>query len=327
MGGAPPGDLRGCRRHAGALIGRRIRDTWIVPAAPISTISGVITAMVTPFDDDGAVDLEAARSLASRLIDNGSHGVVVAGTTGESPTLSAEEKVELLAAVLDEIGDRATVIAGTGTNDTRRSVELTRAACRLEPHAVLAVTPYYNKPNRAGLRAHFQAVAEAAGDTPLALYNIPSRCVTNLDPGFIAELAAEIENVVAVKQANNDELGPIPGIDVLAGNDDSFLRALEVGGTGGILVASHVVGPELRAVYDAQVSGESERARELEAELMPIYEMLTITSNPIPVKAALEMLGVAPANVRLPMVPASPEERATIKAALERQGLLVAGGA
>src|SRR5688572_10563863 len=211
----------------------------------MAAIEGVITAMVTPFSADGAVDLEAARGLAARLVDEGSHGLVVAGTTGESPTLSDEEKLKLLEAVKDEVGDRATIICGTGSNDTAHTVELTHNACRLGADAVLVVTPYYSKPNLAGLRAHFEAAADAAGSTPVVLYNIPSRCVINLAPDFLAELAASIENVVAVKQANNDDLGEIDGLAVLAGNDEIFERTLAIGGTGGILVASHVVGPEM----------------------------------------------------------------------------------
>jgi len=292
----------------------------------MALISGVITAMVTPFDEGGALDLDAARSLASRLVEQGSHGLVVAGTTGESPTLSDQEKLDLLRAVKEEVGGRALLICGTGSNDTHHAVELTRGACRLGADAVLVVTPYYNKPNRAGLRAHFETVAAAAGDTPVVLYNIPSRCVINLSPDFMAELAADVDNIVAVKQANNDELGPIEGLDLLAGNDEIFLRTLEMGGSGGILVASHVVGPEMRSIYEAHEGGDAARAHELDAELHPIYEMLTVTANPIPAKAALEMMGVIGGAMRLPMVPASSQERSVVRAALERQGLLVAGG-
>jgi 4-hydroxy-tetrahydrodipicolinate synthase len=293
----------------------------------MASLAGVITAMATPFSEDGAVDLDAARGLARRLVEGGSHGLVVAGTTGESPTLSDEEKLNLLRAVKDEVGEQAAVICGTGTNDTRHSVELTKGASRLGADAVLVVTPYYNKPNRRGLRAHFEAVAAAAGATPVILYNIPSRVVVNLPPDFLSELGTEIENVVAVKQANDEELGPIEGLDVLAGNDGAFLRCLELGGVGGILVASHLVGPEMRALYEAVLSGDSARAHEIDAELQPIYEAIMVTSNPIPLKAALEMLGVIEGHVRLPMVPASQEERGVVRDALERHGLLVAGGA
>jgi 4-hydroxy-tetrahydrodipicolinate synthase len=291
----------------------------------MAEIKGVITAMVTPFGGDGALDLDAARRLARHLVDNGSHGLVVSGTTGEAPTLSDTEKVRLLEAVLEEVGDRATVISGTGSNDTHHTAELSGKAARAGAHALIVVTPYYNKPNRAGIRAHYESVAEAVPDTPIVLYNIPSRCVINVPPDLLAELAAAIPNVVAVKQANNDDLAPIEGLDVLAGNDEIFLRTLEMGGAGGVLVASHVVGTEMRAMYDAVVSGDSVRAGEINEELRPIYEVLTVTSNPIPVKTALEMLGVIEAHLRLPMVPASEEERITVKAALERQRLLVAG--
>lgn len=293
----------------------------------MSHFHGVITAMVTPFNDDGALDLDGARALARRLVDHGSHGLVVAGTTGESPTLEANEVLRLLEAVLDEVGDRATVIAGTGSNDTRHAIELTSRAVNAGAHGVLVVTPYYNKPNEAGLRAHFAAVAEAAGETPVIVYNIPSRCVINIPPALLAELAAASPNVVAVKQANDDELGPIDGMDVLAGNDDVFARCLNTGGTGGILVASHVVGDQMRAIYDAAVGGDHARARELDAELRPVYEALTVTANPIPVKAALEMQGLIGGAMRLPMVPATDAERAVIRAALEAQGATVGGPA
>ena len=293
----------------------------------MATISGVITAMATPFDADGAVDLDAARRLCRHLVENGSHGLVVAGTTGESPTLSDREKLNLLEVVLDEVGGIATVICGTGSNDTRHSVDLTREACDAGADAVLVVTPYYNKPNQAGLRAHFAAVAEAAGETPVILYNIPSRTVINLPPEFLAELAAVIDNVVAVKQANDDDLGPIEGLDVLAGNDGIFLRCLEIGGTGGILVSSHLVGPEMREIYDAATSGDYDRAREINERLVPVYDATVVTSNPIPVKTGLELLGVVDATMRLPLVQASEEERAAVRTALEQHGLLVAGGA
>jgi 4-hydroxy-tetrahydrodipicolinate synthase len=289
----------------------------------MASISGVITAMVTPFDERGNLDLAAARRLARYLVDNGSHGLVVSGTTGEAPTLSDPEKLELLAAVRDEVGGEATVICGTGSNDTRHSAELTTAASQAGADAVLVVTPYYNKPNKAGLRAHFETVAEAAGSTPVVLYNIPSRCVVNLEPAFMAELA-RIPNVVAVKQANNDELGPVEGLEVVAGNDNIFLRCLEMGGTGGILVSSHLVGPQMREIYEAATGGDLERAREIDASIQGIYEATTVTANPIPVKTALEMLGVIGGRMRLPLVDADEEQRAAVRAALERQGLLAA---
>jgi 4-hydroxy-tetrahydrodipicolinate synthase len=277
--------------------------------------------MVTPFDESGGVDLEAGRRLARHLVEHGSHGVVVAGTTGENPTLSDEEQIELLRAVVDEIGGEASVLAGTGTNDTRHSVELTKASAEAGADGCLVVTPYYNKPNPAGLRAHFRTVA-AATDKPIVLYNIPSRCVVNMPPELLAEIAAENENVVAVKQANDEDLGPIEGLEILAGNDDSFLRTLEIGGTGGITVASHVVGDEMREIYDAVTMGETVRAREINDRLVPVYEAMAVTSNPIPVKTALEMLGITSARLRLPMVDADGEQREAIRSALESHGLL-----
>jgi 4-hydroxy-tetrahydrodipicolinate synthase len=272
---------------------------------------------VTPFDDEGSLDLDAARSLAAYLVDHGSHGLVVSGTTGESPTLDDTEKLRLLEAVLDEVGDDATVIAGTGSNDTRHTVELTGRAARAGAHGVLVVTPYYNKPNEAGLRAHFAAAADAAGDTPVVLYNIPSRSVINLSPELLASLAADNSNVVAVKQANNDDLAPIEGLDVLAGNDDIFARCLEIGGTGGILVASHLVGPRMRDIYDAAASGDHDAAHVIDTELKPLFEALTVAPPAVCVKAVLEAQGLIGGALRLPMVPATDAEREAIREALE----------
>jgi 4-hydroxy-tetrahydrodipicolinate synthase len=290
----------------------------------MAKLEGVLTAMVTPFAEDGSVDEAAARRLARHLIENGSHGLVIAGTTGESPTLSDEEKLSLLRAVLDEVGDRATIICGTGSNDTRHSAELSAAAGEAGADAVLAVTPYYNKPNRAGILAHYEAVA-GASKVPVVLYNIPSRVVVNLPPDLLAELA-RIDNVVGVKQANDDELQSIEGLAIFAGNDGTFLRALELGEAGGILVASHWVGPELREVYDAARAGDLDRAREIDQRLRPIYEVLSVT-NPIPVKSGLEMLGLIGGRLRLPMVPADPDQRADVRRALEQHGLLTASTA
>jgi 4-hydroxy-tetrahydrodipicolinate synthase len=292
-----------------------------------SEVRGVITAMVTPFAADRAIDVDATRRLARHLVENGSHGLVVAGTTGESPTLSDDEKLHLLDLVLDEVGDEATVIAGTGSNDTHHSAGLTRKACDIGAHGVLVVTPYYNKPNRAGLRAHFAEVAAAADGTPVIVYNIPSRTVINLPPDLLAELAAKHDNIVAVKQANNDDLGPIEGLDILAGNDEVFARTLAFGGAGGILVASHVVGPEMREIYESASAGEHERAAEIDAALRPVYQAMTVTANPIPVKTALELLGLIEARLRLPMVAASESERETVREALAAHGVPVAGAA
>jgi 4-hydroxy-tetrahydrodipicolinate synthase len=287
----------------------------------MQAIRGVITAMATPFGEDGSVDEAAARRLARHLVEHGSHGLVVAGTTGECPTLTDEEQISLLRAIVDEVGGEATIVCGTGTNDTRHSRELTKAAADAGAEASLVVTPYYNKPNPAGLRAHFEAVAEAAPELPMIVYNIPSRVVVNMPPAFLSELSS-IDNVVAVKQANNDELESIDGLTVLAGNDDAFLRTLEIGGGGGILVASHLAGPRMREMWDAAQGGDLERAGEIDANLRPLYEGLAVTTNPIPVKAALAMRGLIPSDrLRLPLVPADREQRAAIERGLESAGL------
>jgi 4-hydroxy-tetrahydrodipicolinate synthase len=290
----------------------------------MAEIGGVITAMVTPFAEDRSVDEAAARKLARHLIDNGCHGLVLAGTTGESPTLDDEEKLALLRAVRDEVGPDVLLICGTGSNDTRHSERLSAAAADNGADAVLAVTPYYNKPNFRGIRAHYEAVARAAG-IPVVLYNIPSRVVVNISPDQLAELG-QIENVVAVKQANDDELQPIDGLRVLAGNDGTFLPTLEMGEPGGVLVASHLVGPQMGEIYEAVQSGELDRAREIEAKLRPLFKVLGKT-NPIPVKAGLELLGICSARARLPIVEADEEQREEVKRALEAQGLLTGSAA
>jgi 4-hydroxy-tetrahydrodipicolinate synthase len=286
-------------------------------------IQGVLTAMATPFDERGGVDLDAGRRLAAHLLEHGSHGLVVGGTTGECPTLTDEETIELLGVVRAEVGDEVLLICGTGTNDTRHSRELTKMAAAASADAALVVAPYYNKPNRAGLRAHFEAVAEAVPELPMIVYNIPARVVINMPPDLLAELAT-VDNIVAVKQANDEELGPIEGLAILAGNDNTFLRVLEFGGAGGITVASHVVGEQMREMWDAAQGGDIARAREIDAELTPVYEGLSVTTNPIPIKAALEMLGLASERMRLPLVPADAEQRAAVRTALEGIGLPVA---
>jgi 4-hydroxy-tetrahydrodipicolinate synthase len=289
----------------------------------MSEIRGVITAMATPFEQGGAVDEAAARGLATHLIEHGSHGVVVAGSSGEAATLDDEEHIALLAAIVDEIGGEATVICGTGTNDTRHSVELTKAAAEAGAEAALVVTPYYNKPNPAGILAHFEAIAAAVPDLPLIAYNIPSRVVINVPPEQLAELS-QIDSVVAVKQANDDDLGPIEGLDVLAGNDDVFLRTLELGLAGGILVASQLVGDQMREMWDAAQAGDLERAREIDTGLRPLYEALAVTTNPMPLKAALEIAGLIPSGtMRLPMVAVDAEQRTIIREALDAVGVAV----
>ncbi len=282
-------------------------------------IGGVLTAMVTPFDADRRVDEEGAVRLMRHLLENGSDGLVLAGTTGESATLSDAEKERLWQLAVEEVGDEAYLVAGTGSNDTAHSVHLTRRAAEIGVDAALVVTPYYNKPNRRGLVAHFTAVAQAAPELPVILYNIPSRCVVDLDNELLAELAASIPNVQAVKQARYEDVEPIDGLDLLAGNDDMLAKVMDIGGTGGILVSSHVVGREMRRMID-----EPDARRELHDELADVFKAMFVTSSPTPVKAALEMLGLPAGTLRLPMVEASEEEKAVIRGVLERHGLLSA---
>jgi 4-hydroxy-tetrahydrodipicolinate synthase len=285
----------------------------------------VLTAVVTPLASDGSVNLEGFRRLCAHLVDHGSDGVVVAGTTGESPTLSDEERLGLFAAAVDAVGDRATVVAGTGTYSTAHSVHLTARAHELGVDAFLVVTPYYSKPPARGVVAHFAAIAEAT-DRPIVAYNIPQRVVLNLEPETLAELA-EIPNVRAVKQATTDpaqarRILEETDLALYAGNDDLLLPFLELGGAGGILVYTHVVGTQVRALVTRYREGDREGAAELEEELRPIVEALAVSTNPIPVKAALNMLGHDVGGHRLPLVEATAEEKQTIRGALERAGVL-----
>jgi 4-hydroxy-tetrahydrodipicolinate synthase len=288
----------------------------------LKEIKGLLTAIATPFGESGGVDHEAARRLAAHLLEHGSHGLVIAGSTGECPTLTDEEEIELLRSVRAEVGDETLLICGTGTNDTRHSCELTKMAAEAGADASLVVVPYYNKPNPAGIKAHFEAVAAAVPELPMVMYNIPSRVVINASPELLRELG-QIDNIVAVKQANDDELDPIEGLTVLGGNDNVFLRVLEFGGGGGICVASHIVGDQMREMWDAAQAGEIERARQIDAEITPVYEATSVTTNPIPLKAALAMLGLCEDRLRLPLVSADEEQRAAIKAGLDAAGVAV----
>ena len=280
-------------------------------------IGGVLTAMVTPFDADGRVDEGAAVELMHHLLENGSDGLVVAATTGEGATLDDEEKCRLFELAVEESGD-AMVVAGTGSNDTAHTVHLTEQATELGMDAMLVVTPYYNKPNARGIQAHFEAVA-AATDLPIIAYNIPSRCVIDVSNDQLRELAATIPNVQAVKQSNNESLAPIEGMALLAGNDDILARTLDLGGAGGILVASQLFGNEMRRMID-----EPESRAEIHESLADAFEALSVTVNPIPIKTALRLAGHRVGGFRLPMVEASEQEEATIRAMLERYGLLSA---
>ena len=284
----------------------------------------VLTATITPFDADGAVDYERYRELCAYLVDNGSDGVVVNGTTGEAPTLSDEERLGLLGAALEAVGDRATVVAGTGTYSTAHSIHLTEQAHNAGAHGFLVVTPYYNKPPPRGIVEHFKAVA-ATSDRPVMVYKIPSRVVINIEPETMAELA-EIPNVTSVKQANDDleqaerilELG----LDLYAGDDNIVYPFLELGGKGGVCVHTHVVGPQVKEMVRRFREGDTEGSRRIHEELAPAYELLAVTTGPIQIKAALNLIGQDVGGLRLPLVEASDEERAQIRDCLERLGVL-----
>ena len=287
-------------------------------------LGDVLTAIVTPFARDGRVDLDRFRTLASHLVDNGSDGLVVTGTTGESPTLSDDERFSLYEAAVDEVGDRAIVVAGTGTYSTAHSVHLTARAHELGVHAFLVVTPYYNKPPVRGIVEHFRAIADVS-DRPIVAYNIPGRVALNLETDAIAQLA-EIPTVRAVKQANDDldqarrivELG----LDLYAGDDDLVLPFLEVGGRGGVCVHTHVVGPQVKEMVRRFRAGDVDGARALDDELRPSIDLLRVVVNPIAIKCALNLLGHEVGGLRLPLVDASDPEREAVRGCLERLGLL-----
>ncbi len=286
----------------------------------MSDLGTILTAIVTPFDSDGSVNQESFVALMRHLAQNGSDGFVVAGTTGEASTLTEEEQLGLIELAVAERPAGKSIIAGTGTNDTAQAVKLTERATELGADAMLSVTPYYNRPSRLGLRRHYEAVA-AATDKAVILYNIPGRTATNMPPDLLAELA-QIENVTAVKQANADELMPIDGLDVYAGDDGTFAKTLDMGGAGGILVASHIVGNEMHRMVD-----EPERRAEIDASLQDVYRTLFLTSNPTCTKAALNMLGHDVGGLRLPLVEATDEEQAQIRAMLQHHGLLAGAAA
>jgi 4-hydroxy-tetrahydrodipicolinate synthase len=289
----------------------------------------VLTAIVTPFNADGSVNLDKFRELAAYLVDHGSDGVVVAGTTGESPTLSDDEKLELFAAAIDAVGDRATVVAGTGTYDTRHSMHLTERAHELGVDAMLVVTPYYSKPPQRAIVRHFEEIA-AKTDKPVVVYNIPSRVVINIEPETIEQLAG-IENVKAVKQAHDDleQARRIPGfgLDLYAGDDNLIFPFLELGGIGGVCVHTHVWGPQTKAMVRRYKDGDVDGARALNDEMAPAFDLLKVVTNPIAIKTALNLLGHEVGGFRLPMVDPTDGELDQIRACLERAGVLTTASA
>jgi 4-hydroxy-tetrahydrodipicolinate synthase len=286
----------------------------------------VITAMVTPFKADGSLDLDGARTLAEHLVAHGSDGIVVCGTTGESPTLTHQEKHDLWSAVAQEVRGKASVIAGTGTYSTSESIELTRTAADAGADAVLLVTPYYSRPPQSGLLAHFKAIAEST-KLPCILYDIPSRTARKIEHPTLLELA-KVPNIVGVKDAAGDPAGTAklaaeaPGFTIWSGDDALTLPMLAIGGIGVVSVASHLVGHRIAEMIAAHDKGDVEGAARIDHELRPIFEVLFITANPIPLKAALSMVGLPAGPVRLPLVEATDAERARIASVLESLGLI-----
>ena len=284
----------------------------------------VLTAIVTPFDKDGAVDYDRFRALARHIVDSGADGLVVAATTGESPTLTDDEKVALWGTAVDEVGEKATVIASTGTYSTAHSVHLTEQAHELGVDGFLVVTPYYNKPPPRGIVEHFKAIA-AASDRPIIVYNIPQRVVVNIEPETLIELA-EIPSVQAVKQATEDldqarRITSETELALYAGSDHLVYPFLEVGGVGGVVVHGNIVPGRVKEMIRLYNEGDADGARRIDDELKPLVDALGVTINPIPVKAALNMLGHEAGGVRLPLVEATDAEMAEIRSGLERAGL------
>ncbi len=279
------------------------------------SLGSIITAIITPFDSDGKVDEAGFVALLRHLAANGSDGFVICGTTGESATLSVDEHLGLIELAVAERPAGTTIIAGAGSNDTRHAVLMTERSTELGADAILSVTPYYNRPNRRGIVAHYGEVSKAT-DKPIVLYNIPSRTATNLPNEFLAELA-QLDRIEYVKQANADDVAQVDGLGLYAGNDDMLLEVLELGGLGGILVASHVVGPQMRQMVE-----QADRRAEIDASLAEIYAALGVTTNPIPVKAALSLLGLPAGPLRLPLIEASDQERRVVAEALTNLGLI-----
>jgi 4-hydroxy-tetrahydrodipicolinate synthase len=282
----------------------------------MAALGAMLTAIITPFDDHGDVDEDAYVRVLHHVCEHGSDGVVVCGTTGEAPTLTDEEHLRVVQLTVEEIPDGKTVVAGTGSNDTRHAMEMTERATALGVDGILSVTPYYNRPEPRGLVAHYEQVARAT-DKPILLYNIPSRSALDIPNDLLARLA-QIDGIAGVKQANDDALAPVDGLDLYAGNDNTFARTLDLGGAGGVLVASHVLGDEMRRMLD-----EPENRAEIDAGLQDAYEAIG-WHNPIPVKKACELIGLCSARMRLPMLEADEARTALVRTALEHHGVLTA---
>lgn len=288
----------------------------------------VLTAMVTPFDRDLKVNFAQAKKLARYLVSNGSDGLVVCGTTGESPTLSKEEKIEMFKAVVEEVGGQAVVIAGTGSYDTAKSIELTRAAEKAGVDGVMLVAPYYNKPSQEGLYQHFKAIAEST-KLPVMLYNIPGRTAINVLPATVVRLANDVPNIVAIKEASGamDAVSEIRGLlpdsfAIYSGDDSLTLPILSLGGKGIVSVAAHIVGTNIQEMIDAYVKGNVSKATRMHTELFPIFKGMFITTNPVPVKTALNLKGMNVGGVRLPLIDINNEDKEKLRSLLADNGLL-----
>ena len=283
-------------------------------------LGAILTAMVTPFDADGHVDEEAAVRVMHHLVEHGSDGLVMCGTTGEASTMTDEEHLGVIALAVEEMKGRCTVVAGVGSNDTRHAVHLTERATELGADALLSVNPYYNRPNRRGIVRHYEEINRAT-NLPILLYNIPQRTASDLPNDLRAELA-QLENIYGVKQANPDYLAKVDGLRIYAGNDDLLADVLDLGEPGGVLVASHLFGTEMRRMVD-----EPEHRREINDSLQDAYRDLAIAPMATTVKAALNLLGIRVGAPRLPYVELDEQETATVSALLERHGLLAAARA
>nr|MBA2600516.1 4-hydroxy-tetrahydrodipicolinate synthase [Actinomycetota bacterium] len=298
----------------------------------MATYGEVITAMLTPFGADGSLDVKAARSLAAHLVDHGSDGLVVCGTTGESPTLTHDEKIALFENVVEEVGDRAKIIAGTGSYDTAETIELTKEAVGTGVDACLVVTPYYSKPPQNGLLAHFRAVADAS-ELPLIIYDIPSRTGRRVERPTMVALAQH-ERIAGVKDAVGDatetaslradlDAAGVTDFEIYSGDDVLLLPHVAAGAVGIISVCSHIIGPQIKSIFTAWNKGNADEARRTYIELLPLMTtMMTLTASPIPIKTASAMLGLEVGEPRLPLVPATDEESNSIRSALEKHGLL-----
>jgi 4-hydroxy-tetrahydrodipicolinate synthase len=286
----------------------------------MSSLGTILTAIVTPFDEQGRVDEESFVALMHHLAEHGSDGFVVCGTTGEAATLTDEEHLGVIGLAVRERPSGATIVGGTGSNDTKHAMHLTEAATELGVDATLSVTPYYNKPSPRGIVRHYEEVARTT-DKPILLYNIPGRTAVNMGPELLARLA-QIEHIEGVKQSNADELRLIDGLELYTGDDATFAQTLDIGGAGGICVASHIVGDEMRRMVD-----EPEHRAEIDASLQDVYETLFMTASPTCTKAALNLLGHKVGGLRLPMIEASDEELEAVRTMLVRHDLLASARA